>query len=447
MTKVIFILFILLIIILASYDHLQVFFLNNLIVLRGILTPNCFYYNISNSSGINLFYKFKEKHGNIPSTYMFGKKIYVITKVNHIKYILNNSPYIFGPGKLKMTFFKSFMSENIGVSKGCKWAKLRKLNEFVLDSNKVHKYSYSINQNLISYIQKNMNQQKINYEDFKKIGKYFVGKIVFNCNNIDDTILEIFTKANNIKGFYFNFNLNPSLKRKYEDFLLKHIKNPNKNSLIYLLSVFSKEYTLTEIMHQIPHLMFPINGLFTTTIPRLLLILINHKNILKKLISKIKNIDTKNIYSIYENYYLRACVLEMLRLNNPVVTTFRTTLKDIKLDNKIIKKDSQLLILNNPILRDKTIFKNPNRYIPERWNKDLEKSYYSISFNQGPQICPGKELSILIIQCFLVNFLKINGVFDNIDSLKSKKINIDNIPEMINPCKITLYKKKIISNY
>ena len=50
MTKVIFILFILLIIILASYDHLQVFFLNNLIVLRGILAPNCFYYNISNSS-------------------------------------------------------------------------------------------------------------------------------------------------------------------------------------------------------------------------------------------------------------------------------------------------------------------------------------------------------------------------------------------------------------
>ena len=110
--SVILILFIISIIIILLEDHIKVFILNKLIISRGILVPNCFWYSISqklvkDGSGVDLFYKLK-KRSEVPVTYMFGYKTYMITKESHIKAILDNSPYPFGPGKLKYKFLKHF---------------------------------------------------------------------------------------------------------------------------------------------------------------------------------------------------------------------------------------------------------------------------------------------------------------------------------------------------
>jgi len=178
--------------------------------------------------------------------------------------------------------------------------------------------------------------------------------------------------------------------------------------------------------------MFPILGIYSLIIPRLLVLLYNHQHILRNVIKEInKNKD---------NYpYLRKCILETLRLNNPVVTTFRTLLKDFKFDdNYKFKKGTQFLILNNPVLREKEYFKFPNKFIPERWTTKMEQSYYSISFNKGPQRCPAKELSISLIQLFIIHFFKFTGILKNRKKLKTKKIDIHNIPKMMNPCNISI---------
>ena len=141
--------------------------------------------------------------------------------------------------------------------------------------------------------------------------------------------------------------------------------------------------TKEEIQHQIPHFIFPIAGLFITTIPRLLLLLCNHRNIFKKVINEIYSVNNSTSEEINKLTYLRKCILETLRLNNPVITTFRTLTKDYKFDNKYsFKKGDQFLILNNPVLREKEYFKKPNEFIPSRWTLKMEKSYYAISFNQ-----------------------------------------------------------------
>ena len=105
--------------------------------------------------------------------------------------------------------------------------------------------------------------------------------------------------------------------------------------------------------------------------------------------------------------------------------------------NSFNKKGEQLLILNNPVLRNPEFFENPNKYIPERWTTEMEKSYYSISFNQGPQRCPAKELAIFLVQSFMVNFIKMSDILTRgSDIFKTKKINTDNIDQMINTCNL-----------
>ena len=78
-----------------------------------------------------------------------------------------------------------------------------------------------------------------------------------------------------------------------------------------------------------------------------------------------------------------------------------------------------------------------SRSMSSRWTSEMEKSYYAISFNQGPQKCPGKELSIFLIQSFIFNFIKIKNIKKKI-LVKTNHIDKNYIPQIINPCEIKI---------
>ena len=125
-----------------------------------------------------------------------------------------------------------------------------------------------------------------------------------------------------------------------------------------------------EALHQIPHFIFPIVGLFVATIPRLLLLLCNHTHVFKEVIEEI-NASDGTYEGMYRLRFVRKCILETLRLNNPVITTFRTLTEDYRFDEKhSFKKGTQFLILNNPVLREKEFYAKPNRFIPSRWTTE-----------------------------------------------------------------------------
>ena len=435
---------------LITYKKYKIFIklslLQYFIIQRGLITVNCFWYNLSDlilddASGINLYYKLKEKNKDFTKIYLLNNKMYAVTNYKFIKYIIENSPYLFSPGKAKIRFFNTFMKKNVGISKGKKWESRRLLNDKVLITDKLHIYAEKFNNDIKNYMKLWKNKNTFDFNDLSKFGKYMVSKVIFNKNKIEEEIFDMFKKSNNFSVFIKNTDFLINEKKKYYKYLKKHIDNPEKKSLIELCLKFSKDKE--EILYQIPHFIFPIFGLFAATIPRCLLMLINNPKVLNELIKQINNIDSnaKNISKIiYKFKLLRYCVLETLRLNNPVITMIRTLEKDIsfKIDNNKtyqFKKGEQFLILTNPILRDKTKFDEPNKFNPNRFNKKIEKNIHFISFNHGNQRCPGKELAIYLCQSFIYNFIKFFNV-KSASQLKSLKINIDNIPQIINPCKI-----------
>ena len=443
---------IILLLIIYNYNvQINIWLLNQLVVLRGILAPNCIWFAASdillpnNETGIKTYNNLKEKYGDFAPTYMFGENLYLVTRDKYIKIILDNSPNLFSVGKLKMAFFQSFMEKNVGVSTGCPWKARRHMNDIALSSDKLHTYADYYNNIMEVQLIKWKNKSKISYTDFNDFGKIMVAKIVFNANYLNDDFFKIFSEVNTTKAFD-NSDFKPSQK-VYSDYIkvLNHyIDYPKPKSLVELCLTVSNNKE--EITHQLPHFIFPIVGLFIATIPRLLLLLCNHKKIFKKVIQEIYSLNTSTIVnceSIYRLTYLRKCILETVRLNNPVTTTFRTLSKDFTFDNKYsFKKGTQFLILNNAVLREKIFFKKPNQFIPSRWSYEMEKSYYAISFNQGPQRCPGKELAIYLTQCFVYNFIKIKQIGIS-HYISCKKIDCDNISQMLNPCTIKFYFSQI----
>ena len=162
----------------------------------------------------------------------------------------------------------------------------------------------------------------------------------------------------------------------------------------------------------------------------MVVLLCNHKDKLKKVIQEVYSNDVNSLP------YLRKCIMETVRLINPLVTTFRTLLRDYTFDTKYsFKKGTQFLILNNPVLREQEFFDKPNQFIPERWTREMENSYYSISFNQGPQRCPGKELVIFLCQSFIYNLVRTLNI-RHTTQINTISINTDYVPQTISPCKI-----------
>lgn len=380
-----------------------------LIVSRGIISPNRFWWNVSetllrDASGVEFYRQLKERHGQeVLSLNMMGEPMHIVMHEPYVKKILDGSPCPYGVGKFKYNFFKSFMSKNVGVSEGQEWVQRRKLNERVLDSE----ITYSVH----------FDHVPTHFDDFNHIGQKIAMKIVFGDTQIHPEVFQIFSDANSVSAIFGYANL--KTKPEYEKYLKENIMDPVPGSYTAIASSLSKD--VDDIMHQIPHWIFPTVGLFNTTLPRLILFLHHHPRIKEKL------------DRFEDGYFLRACILETLRLNNPVVTTFRTSLYPVELDKKY-PTGTSFLILNNPILRE-SFFEHPDRFVPERWTPELEKSYYAISFNQGPQKCPGKEVAIKLISLGYREFVRVCPSPKNVDP----QIDTEKIPQMINPYSIKIF--------
>jgi len=411
--------------------YLRIQLLNFLVVKRGIVTLNCKWYNISerilkDSSGINLYYDIKKTlNFDFYQTSMFGHKLHLLLNTKHIKTIMEKSPYNFGPGILKKKFFHSFMKKNIGIQCGCPWKKMRKAIENTLPQ-KNNFYDSKIDNKINFYLQDWKLKKNIKFNDFVEISKKISGYVIFGNNRLEQVYLDYLKEVNSSSVLWnFNSNKNFKLQLEFNNLLYKSLNKPKEGSLIDKL-VKNQNLTREELKDQIPHFIFPIYSAFINTVPRILLMLSNDTKVYKKLILSLKNNNTN---------YLKNIILEMFRLNNPVNTTFRTVNQDTKFNNYEIKKGEQILILNNPILRNPKIFSLPNEFNPERWNKNLEESELNISFNYGPQVCPGKDLIIFMIKSFIKNLIEIKGL--NMSSrIISNKINTKNISQSINPCKL-----------
>ena len=112
---------------------------------RGFLAQNKTWWYITENiyeyaSGINYFNTLKKKYGDFVPINITGNKLYTVTDVNSVRFMLDNSPNLFTVGKFKYDIFKSFMKFNVGVSTGDMWRKRRSFNECVLKTGRPHIY-------------------------------------------------------------------------------------------------------------------------------------------------------------------------------------------------------------------------------------------------------------------------------------------------------------------
>ena len=96
-------------------------------------------------------------------------------------------------GNIKDDFFKSFMPNNLGISKcntsKCPWKNRRQFNENVLSTNKNNNFLNCIP----SIVNKNINSPLLNIDDFKNVSYNIISQSIYGDINHNE-ILKKFTE-------------------------------------------------------------------------------------------------------------------------------------------------------------------------------------------------------------------------------------------------------------
>ncbi|PIA27476.1 hypothetical protein AQUCO_07700031v1 [Aquilegia coerulea] len=108
--------------------------------------------------------------------------------------------------------------------------------------------------------------------------------------------------------------------------------------------------------------------------------------------------------------YTWRAALEMLRIVPPAFAMFRRTLRDIEFGGYLIPKGWQVFSAANMTHRDESIFPEPSKFDPNRFeNQASIPPYCYVGFGAGPRICPGYEfarIETLVAMHYLVTRFK-----------------------------------------
>lgn len=104
--------------------------------------------------------------------------------------------------------------------------------------------------------------------------------------------------------------------------------------------------------------------------------------------------------------WLRACVLESLRLWPTTPMVLRQTTRSVAWDPGVMPASCGVLVYAPYFHRQEGKVPNPHSYTPERWLNDDDGDWALIPFSEGPAVCPGRYLVLMLTSAFLSHLLE-----------------------------------------
>jgi cytochrome P450 len=97
---------------------------------------------------------------------------------------------------------------------------------------------------------------------------------------------------------------------------------------------------------------------------------------------------------------------ESMRLYPPIHTLPRETTRDVELDGYRIPAGSEALLSVVNVHRDARFFERPDRFDPDRWDRDDRHDYAYVPFGAGPRRCVGRTFATMEAKAVMAAVIK-----------------------------------------
>lgn len=352
--------------------------------------------------------KVRDTHGEGPFMLRTpGQPRAVVVDPQHVRRILEESPETFAVASSeKQAALSHFEPKNVLVSHGPERDERRRFNENVLQSEQMmHQLADTFTmvvQEEARYLHERARRQgALVWDDFFEGWFRVIRRVVLGDSAADDReLIDMIEKLRAAGNWAFLHPGRPQLRDQFLSGLKNHLDRAEPHSLAAIIADVPKtEETLPH--HQVPQYLFASDPAGMATF-RTLALLASHPEHAAR---AQQEIDEAKGSGPREYPFLRACVLESLRLWPTSPLIMRETTRDTTWKTGVMPKGTSILIFAPYFHRNRAL-PHAHRFTPELWlQEQKEDEWPLIPFSGGPAICPARNLVLMLTSTMVANLI------------------------------------------
>lgn len=327
---------------------------------------------------------------------------------DHVRRVLEQSPEPFAVANLeKRSAVRRFQPNGLLVSHGAARADRRRFNEAVLDTDRpVHHLA----DDLVTKLREELTAVaglagrggRLYWEDFARGWWRMVRRVVLGDAARDDHVVTaLLARLRAGANWGYARPGQHRLSRRFERRLRTHVDRAEPGSLAQLVA--TTRATAQTVPHdQVPQWLFAFDAAAMAGF-RALALLATHPHQAGRVRDELADRD---LTAPQDLPYLRACVLESLRLWPTTPGVLRETTAATRWETGVLPAGTAVLIYAPLFHRDPDLLDDADRFRPELWSAGYPTPRWPlIPFSAGPAECAGRNLVLLLTSMALATLL------------------------------------------
>ncbi|WP_067833400.1 cytochrome P450 [Actinomadura kijaniata] len=353
-----------------------------------------------------LLRRLRARHGPGPLRLSIpGRSFALVLTPEHVARVLTG-PEFAAANREKRSALAHFQPHGVLASTGADRVDRRRFNERVLDTpHEVHtgiagSVAAKVHQEATELLGRVETTGTLEWDEFRRVWWRVIRRVVLGDAARDDhEVSDLLTRLRMNANWGFAHPRRDRLRHRFEERLHTHLARAEPGSLAGVMAR-TPVTARTDPEQQVPQWLFAFEPAGMAAF-RALALLATHPDEAVRARAEIGDLAVPQ-----DLPYLRACVLESVRLWPTTMAILRDTTEETEWGGRTLPAGTGLLIHTPSLQRDEEYLTFADAFAPETWRDGTAEAHWSaIPFSAGPAECPGRNLVLLTTSLFLGTLL------------------------------------------
>lgn len=338
-----------------------------------------------------------------------GRSILLLLTAAQVREVLEAAPEPFTPASSeKVAALGHFQPHGVLISRGAVREDRRRFNETVLDADlPVHHLGEHVVRIARDEVGALVSMSRVaggfGWDEWHAVWWRVVRRVVLGDDARGDTELTgLLDKLRGDANWAFLRPRRRGVRERFDQRLRVHLDRRQPGSLASVLPEVSAGPD-TDPAGQVPHWLFAYDAAGIVS-ARALALLATHRRERERVQQEIRSSVDEPAPVLP---FLRACVLESVRLWPTTLVILRETTADATVAGRAVAHGTTVVIHSSSFHRDSETLPYADRFEPDVWLDGRARAEWSIvPFSGGPARCPGRDLVLLTTSAVLAALLE-----------------------------------------